>query len=102
MNHHLIRYFQERPKKVDFTRSRPYRKNDNAYVEQKNYTHVRHLLGWNRLIQSQHISEETKDQLRLKRDSLNPMKLKNLLEQKLRKVFAHQKIFLAKKANSLY
>ena len=31
------------------TRSRPYYKNDQAYVEQKNYTHVRQLLGYERL-----------------------------------------------------
>ena len=38
-----------RPKTpVQFTRSRPYRKNDNAFVEQKNWTHVRQLLGYDR------------------------------------------------------
>jgi hypothetical protein len=31
---------------LGFTRSRPYRKNDNAYIEQKNYTHVRKPLGY--------------------------------------------------------
>jgi hypothetical protein len=31
-----------------FTRGRPYKKEDNAHVEQKNWTHVRKLLGWNR------------------------------------------------------
>ncbi len=36
-------------KSITFTRSRPYRKNDNAYVEQKNYTHVRQLFGYDRL-----------------------------------------------------
>ena len=49
MNHHLVRYFTARPKApVQFTRSRPYRKNDNAFVEQKNWTHVRQLLGYER------------------------------------------------------
>lgn len=43
---HLIRYFTH--KKVQLTRSRPYRKNDNAHVEQKNWTHVRHLMGYDR------------------------------------------------------
>jgi predicted ATPase len=33
---------------VEFTRSRPYRKNDNAHVEQKQWTHVRQLLGYDR------------------------------------------------------
>ena len=31
-----------------FTRSRPYQKNDNCFVEQKNYTHVRELFGYER------------------------------------------------------
>jgi hypothetical protein len=49
LNHHLVRYFTDRPKApVQFTRSRPYRKNDNAFVEQKNWTHVRQLLGYDR------------------------------------------------------
>lgn len=49
LNWHLVRYFQERPKAVGFTRSRPYHKNDNGHVEQKNWTHVRQLLGYDRL-----------------------------------------------------
>lgn len=49
LNWHLLRYFQERPKPVHFTRSRAYRKNDNAHVEQKNWTHVRQLVGYGRL-----------------------------------------------------
>ena len=49
LNWHLIRYFTEnRSYPVQFTRSRPYRKNDNAHVEQKNWTHVRHLFGYDR------------------------------------------------------
>lgn len=49
LNHHLVKYFTDRPKApVQFTRSRPYRKNDNAFVEQKNWTHVRQLLGYDR------------------------------------------------------
>lgn len=50
LNYHLIRYFCNRPKElmVQFTRSRPYHKNDNAYVEQKNWSHVRQLFGYDR------------------------------------------------------
>jgi hypothetical protein len=33
---------------VRFTRSRPYKKDDHAHLEQKNWTHVRKLLGWER------------------------------------------------------
>lgn len=34
--------------RIKFTRSRPYKKNDNCYVEQKNFTHVRELFGYER------------------------------------------------------
>ena len=46
---HLWRYFLERPAPVDLRRSRPYKKNDQAHVEQKNWTHVRQLLGYERI-----------------------------------------------------
>lgn len=49
LNHHLMRYLNQRPKAVGWTRSREYRKNDNAHVEQKNWTHVRQLLGYERI-----------------------------------------------------
>ncbi len=49
LNHHLVCYFLKRRQPVRFTRSRAYRKNDNAHVEQKNWTHVRELLGYDRL-----------------------------------------------------
>ncbi len=34
--------------KIQFTRSRPYKKNDNCFVEQKNFTHVREIFGYQR------------------------------------------------------
>jgi hypothetical protein len=34
---------------IEVTRSRPYRKNDNCYVEQKNLTHVRQFVGYERI-----------------------------------------------------
>jgi len=46
LNYNLIRYFAK--KHIRFTRSRPYKKNDNCHVEQKNWTHVRNLLGYDR------------------------------------------------------
>ena len=46
LNTPVFNQFKER--KVIFTRSRPYKKNDNCYVEQKNYTHVRELFGYQR------------------------------------------------------
>jgi hypothetical protein len=48
---HLWRYLLDRPRPVPMTRSRAYRKNDQAHVEQKNWTHVRQLLGYQRLEQ---------------------------------------------------
>jgi hypothetical protein len=35
-------------KQIQLTRGRPYKKDDNAHIEQKNWTHVRKLLGWER------------------------------------------------------
>jgi hypothetical protein len=35
--------------KITFTRSRPYKKNDQAHVEQKNWSIVRHTIGYDRL-----------------------------------------------------
>ena len=49
INWHLADYFRLRKEAVSFTRSRAYRKNDNARVEQKNWTHVRQLVGYGRL-----------------------------------------------------
>ncbi len=46
INYHLYRYCKEH--RLQFTRSRPYKKNDNAHIEQKNWTHVRKLVGWER------------------------------------------------------
>jgi hypothetical protein len=48
LNQHLLKYFTHRKKPVQFTRSRPYHKNDNAHVEQKNWTQVRQYLGYSR------------------------------------------------------
>jgi hypothetical protein len=46
INHHLVRYCIEH--KITFTRSRPYRKNDNCFVEQKNFSIVRRTVGYAR------------------------------------------------------
>ncbi len=44
----LEEYLLTRERAVKWTRSRPYKKNDQAHVEQKNFTHVRQLLGYGR------------------------------------------------------
>jgi hypothetical protein len=46
INHHLFRYCEQ--EKIGFTRSRPYKKDDNAHIEQKNWTNVRKIIGWDR------------------------------------------------------
>jgi hypothetical protein len=142
LNTHLVRYFSERSKVVPFTRSRPYHKNDNAHVEQKNWSHVRQLLGYKRLenpeivplindlyknewslyqnhfvptfkllrkekiksryhrlyqtpitpyerlINSDHISQEKKKELMKLHHSLNPYHLKREKERKLKLIFS--------------
>jgi hypothetical protein len=146
LNHHLHRYFVKRKKPVQFTRSRPYRKNDNAHVEQKNWTHVRQLFGYDRfdkpilvdlmndlysneyshyqnhfiptmkliskekinskyykkydkpktpyqrLLESPHIKQETKERLKAQHDLLNPFALKRAIQSKLKKIFSHVKV----------
>lgn len=49
LNYHLLRYLTNRKRPIQFTRSRAYKKDDNAHVEQKNWTHVRQWLGYDRL-----------------------------------------------------
>lgn len=46
INWHLVRYCKTH--QIQPFRSRPYKKDDNAHIEQKNWTHVRKLLGWDR------------------------------------------------------
>jgi len=46
INWHLQRWCKQR--QIQLTRGRPYKKDDNAHIEQKNWTHVRKLLGWER------------------------------------------------------
>lgn len=48
LNHHVLRWLQQRPRPVFMTRSRPYKKDDNAHVEQKNWTHIRQCFGYER------------------------------------------------------
>ncbi len=141
LNHHLLRYFTDHKPRVKFTRSRPYQKNDNAHVEQKNWSHVRQLLGYDRLdnpklvelinnlyanqwsryqnhfcptfkllekkrinskyykkyetpktpyqrlIESPHVSEESKCTLRKQHQSLDPFKLKQQIDRQLKAIF---------------
>lgn len=48
LNWPIITYFTDRKRPVQFTRSRPYYKNDNAHIENKNWTNIRQYLGYER------------------------------------------------------
>jgi len=54
INWSLYRYCLKH--QINFTRSRPFHKNDNAHVEQKNWTAIRQLAGYSRLDQKEHVS----------------------------------------------
>jgi hypothetical protein len=58
INAHLYEYCVDRT--IQFTRGRPYKKNDNAHIEQKNWTHVRRILGWARF-ESQELLDAIND-----------------------------------------
>lgn len=53
INSHLLNYCKEND--IAFTRSRPYMSKDNAHIEQKNYTTVRKILGYDRFDTEKHL-----------------------------------------------
>jgi len=142
LNYALWDHYTKRPKPVHFTRGRPYHKNDNAHVEQKNWSAVRQLLGYERmgnpavvalmndlyenewhwlvnffcptfkllekkkigskyvkryekprtpcarLLEAPEVSPAQKEKLRAIRCGLDPVKLRQRIQQKLRRIFA--------------
>jgi hypothetical protein len=91
---------------LQFTRSRPSRKNDNAYIEEKNWTHVRKVFGYLRYDTFEELSimnDLYRNELRLYKNffqpvmklqskqriyiSLNPAELKRSIDAKLAKLF---------------
>jgi len=54
-NHHLVRFWGEAITGLKLSRSRPYQKNDNRFVEQKNATLVRQYFGTSRLETAEHV-----------------------------------------------
>lgn len=78
INWHLVKYCQKN--NWFFTRSRPDRKNDNAYVEQKNRTHIRNWLGYGRydtMEQMNSMNDLYRKELRLFNNFFRPvMKIK--------------------------
>jgi hypothetical protein len=143
LNWHLMRYFsnEQGEQRVQFTRSRPYHSDDNAHVEQKNWTHVRQIFGYERfgnkvvvglmndvykneislmnnyflpntklkekqrieakilkkhdkpatpyqrLMLSEHISQEKKQELTAIYESINPFELKKQIQKKVDFIF---------------
>jgi hypothetical protein len=91
INGHLLRYCQDHG--LQFSRSRPSRKNDNAYIEQKNYTHVRRPLGYLRYDTSEElriIKNLYQNELRLFKNFFQPMmklKSKQRLNGQLRRTY---------------
>ncbi len=91
INHQLFAYCQEHG--IVFTRSRPFHKNDNCHVEQKNWTLVRRLIGYDRLdtpAQQAWLDAFSTDLLRPFANCFQPvMKLiaKEAREQRTRRVY---------------
>lgn len=48
LNYMLLEYFANKKQPVQYTRSREYKKNDNAHIEEKNWTHIRQFIGYER------------------------------------------------------
>lgn len=83
INWHLVKYCDQN--KLFFTRSRPDRKNDNAYVEQKNNTHIRQWLGYGRY--------DSQKQLNLINDLYrNELRLFNNFFRPVMKITSREKI----------
>lgn len=78
INDLLWRYCRQR--RIKLSRSRPYQKNDNAWVEQRNWTHVRKVVGYRRFDTTTElvVLRELYDALRLYRNFFQPsMKLES-------------------------
>lgn len=95
VNWHMVRYCEQH--KLFFTRSRPDRKNDNAYVEQKNNTHVRKWLGYGRydtLKQLVAINDLYRNELRLFNNFFRPV-MKILSKEKINNSVCRKKYDVA-------
>jgi len=60
LNWHIYKYFTNRRSPVQFTRSRPYKKNVNAHIEEKNWSIIRQYLGYNRFDRLELVEELNK------------------------------------------
>ena len=82
INTYLVEYCQQQ--KLSFTRSRPYRKNDNCFVEQKNYSVVRRAVGYQRY--------DTELQLRLLNELYATLRLYSNFFQPTMKLQSKQRV----------
>jgi len=106
VNEELIAYCRDH--QLTFTRSRPYKKNDSCFVEQKNYTIVRHAVGYARLETEEEL-ERLKElyqslslftnyfhpSVKLLKKTRSASKVKKIYDQPqtpFRRLLAHQKI----------
>lgn len=84
INYHLYHYAVG--EKLDFSRSRPYQKNDNCFVEQKNSTHIRQIFGhlrYDTWQEMEMINDLYKHELRLYKNFFQPvMRLKEKIRIK--------------------
>ena len=84
VNWHLLEYCKTEG--IEFSRSRPYKKNDNSFVEQKNSTHVRAVIGhlrYDTKIELAIINSLYRSELRLYKNFFQPvMKLKEKIRDK--------------------
>ena len=96
VNWHMVRYCDTN--KIFFTRSRPDRKNDNAYVEQKNNTHIRKQLGYGRfdtMEQAAAINDLYRHELRLFNNFFKPV-MKICSKEKINNSVCRKKYDVAK------
>ena len=96
INWHMVGYCEKND--LFFTRSRPYMKNDNAYVEQKNNTHIRHWLGHGRFDNQKQLSAINnlyRNELRLFNNFFRPV-MKILSKEKVNNSVCRKKYDTAK------
>jgi len=80
LNWHLLRYFANHPSVTSFTRSGPYKKYDLPQTP------------YDRVMASEHVSDEEKERLQTVHKTLNPFILKKNIEKKLRVIFKKVKV----------
>jgi hypothetical protein len=82
INAHLLRYCKK--EQITFTRSRPYRKNDSCFVEQKNWSVIRRAVGYGRY--------DTDKELNILNELYSYLRLYSNLFQPVRKLIKKERI----------